>query len=283
MIKNKKWIILLIPAAIILTGLLIVFGILHHISNSRAYEAAVQLLANNQASDAYSLFMDLGDYADSRHQVQLILENYPSLRLRDAQPDSLVTFGNWEQDGNPDNGPEPVSWIVLEKDNNRLLLLSECVLDCRSYHDEFGTVTWEMSELRTWLNGEFKQAVFNNLEQALIMNTDLENADNRRLGTPGGLNTRDRLFLLSESDASIYFASEERRALNAPARASTWAVERGVQVDDAGVAMWWLRTPGADDYAVEYMDQQGEIYESGAYADISDMFGVRPAMWVALR
>ena len=36
----------------------------------------------------------------------------------------VVTFGHYEQDNDPDNGPEPIEWIVLTQFGNHTLLLS---------------------------------------------------------------------------------------------------------------------------------------------------------------
>lgn len=55
---------------------------------------------------------------------------------RNPKLGSIVTFGQYEQDNDPENGPEPIEWFVvnLDKGNHRVLLLSRYVLDAYPYN-----------------------------------------------------------------------------------------------------------------------------------------------------
>lgn len=44
----------------------------------------------------------------------------------------IVHFGRYEQDNNLDNGPEGIAWILLERSQDRALVISENVLDCKA-------------------------------------------------------------------------------------------------------------------------------------------------------
>ena len=46
------------------------------------------------------------------------------------------TFGSYEQDNNPSNGPEPIEWRVLEVSDGNPLVVSEDALDARAYNKE---------------------------------------------------------------------------------------------------------------------------------------------------
>ena len=48
---------------------------------------------------------------------------------------TILTFGKYEQDNNPDNGPEEIEWIVLEEHDGNLLLLSRYGLDAVPYSE----------------------------------------------------------------------------------------------------------------------------------------------------
>ena len=48
----------------------------------------------------------------------------------------VVSFGHYEQDGDPDNGPEPIEWIVLTQFGNHALLLSRDCLDAQYFNDK---------------------------------------------------------------------------------------------------------------------------------------------------
>ena len=191
----------------------------------------------------------------------------------------IVTFGRWEQDNNPDNGPEPVEWMVLDRIGDEVLLLSLFGLDGRQYHNvPFADVTWEDCALRGWLNGEFLQAAFSREEQALLMQAGLQNADQSASGTEGGRDTRDRVFLLSETDAVIYMGSDAARQDVGQTFATEYARAQGAPADPDGMTEWWLRSPGADGYTAQFVTVDGDVHTAGAYADI--VFAVRPAVWI---
>jgi hypothetical protein len=60
----------------------------------------------------------------------------------------LITFGM-------------ISWMVLNIQNNMALILSEKIIDSKSYHDSWTDVNWETSALRKYLNYEFIQSFTN--------------------------------------------------------------------------------------------------------------------------
>ena len=77
----------------------------------------------------------------------------------------IVFFGKYEQDGNLDNGPEPIEWMVLKKDSNKIILLSKYVLTHRPIHSVGEGFKWYESELCSWLNNEFYNEAFNEAEK----------------------------------------------------------------------------------------------------------------------
>lgn len=75
-----------------------------------------------------------------------------------------VKFGSYPQDLN--ENVLPIEWKVLAIVEGKALLVSDCGLDVRRFDGE--TNVWEDSELRRWLNGEFKNRAFSSGEQELI-------------------------------------------------------------------------------------------------------------------
>ena len=86
----------------------------------------------------------------------------------------------YEQDGNTANGKEPIEWIVLDKSGgNTYLLLSLYVLDSAKWSDgtekgsgalkERGSITYEDSSIRTFLNEKFSPAAFGDEELKYIL------------------------------------------------------------------------------------------------------------------
>ena len=184
------------------------------------------------------------------------------------------TFGRIEQDGNYTNGPEDILWRVLARQDGSLLVISEYALDARPYHNSNESVTWEDSSLRKWLNTEFFNAAFTNIEKASIRETELLNTDNPELDTPGGNNTRDHVFLLSAQEAAQYFSNDRERCAKPSAVAAVKCIWSG---PDAG--SWLLRTPGKSLKNAVTVTRSGQISFSGAVITGSG-FAIRPAMWV---
>lgn len=187
-----------------------------------------------------------------------------------------IPFGTYEQDNDLYNGPEDLPWIVLDKIGDEVLLISRFVLDCDVYHSEKDTsVQWSNSELRYWLNNTFYQQTFSEEEKAKIIEKEVRAESNPDYGTYAGANTRDKVTLLSISEAKKYFPSNSDRAC----KATEYAIAQGVQVDNNGNSWWWLRTPGQlDGYAAG-------VFRNGEVDPIGDIFyhegdGIRPVIWV---
>lgn len=167
-----------------------------------------------------------------------------------------VTFGL-------DENSQPLEWIVLEKSNNKALLLSKYLLTSHSYNDENVDITWENCTMRKWLNSEYINTIFSKKEQGSILTTDVINNDNAQYGTKGGNNTKDKLFLLSIDEINKYFSTDNQRV----------ATYKGGSSD-----YWWLRSPGNSQYGAAIVYGRGDLGENGngVYYDN----GVRPALWV---
>ena len=75
----------------------------------------------------------------------------------------VITFGKYEQDNDLSNGSEDIEWIVLDKKDGNLLLLSKYGLDTKVVCDNADIsyeATWETSNTRLWLNGDFYDSAF---------------------------------------------------------------------------------------------------------------------------
>jgi cation diffusion facilitator CzcD-associated flavoprotein CzcO len=76
---------------------------------------------------------------------------------------SVLKFGTWQG--------EDISWRVLSRDGDQVLLLADRNLDIRKFDNtETG---WENSSIKAWLNGEFyNQAFANEAQKAAIIDSD---------------------------------------------------------------------------------------------------------------
>ena len=193
-----------------------------------------------------------------------------------------VAFGRYEQDNNPDNGPEPIRWLVLEEKDGKRLLFAKDLLDKHRYNEKYGNITWAECDLRTWLNSDFLQTAFTEEEQAAILLTDVDNSPAQShpdYRTTSGEDTQDRIFLISYAEAMKYFADNESRR----AAPTDYAIARGVKIDSyyeidgRKCGMWWLRSAGHDQYRVSMSYFPGILNYSYATKDV---VGIRPMLWV---
>ncbi|HPF86702.1 MAG TPA: DUF6273 domain-containing protein [Candidatus Limiplasma sp.] len=190
---------------------------------------------------------------------------------------SIVTYGTYEQDNDPDNGQEPIEWIVLDVDGTNAFLISKYCLDAHAFHTAKVAMTWEKCELRTWLNTTFMDTAFTAQEQAKILQTEVVNDNNPDYGTFGGKDTVDQIYLLSFDELYKYFPEQDSRS----AYPTAYAIANGAFVNpDSGYTYWWLRTPGVRRVDVCGVSANGVLSGYGS-RDVNRTSGtVRPVMWV---
>jgi len=86
---------------------------------------------------SYDAFYTLGQHKDSAQRASSIFTKLMGEKLSKAVVGDYITFGAYEQDYNTSNGKEAIEWLVLEKKNNRLLVISRYALDCKRYNESF--------------------------------------------------------------------------------------------------------------------------------------------------
>ena len=199
----------------------------------------------------------------------------------DVQVGKTIRFGRYFQ--KKVSAPEPIEWLVLNKEGGKALLISKYALDCQKYNTSYTTVTWKTCSLRNWLNGRFLHASFSSNEQNSIMDTTVSADENPSFSTSPGNNTTDKVFLLSITEVNKYFSSDEARKC-AP---TDYAKVHGAYTNSdfsSGLKVtcsWWLRSPGTvSDYAALVVSS-GSVYSRGNYVSNGDV-AVRPAMWIKL-
>ncbi len=216
-----------------------------------------------------------------------------TVELENAEVGDYVTFGTYEQDNNLGNGAEAIEWLVLDKQDGKVLLLSKYALDAKPYNETDTAVTWENCTLRSWLNSEFYRTAFSEKERSAIAETLVRNADNPMYGTEGGNDTRDKVFLLSIGEATTYFDSDPDACDPARrAKVTEYAKAQGgfaySEAEDGwygtteydGNGEWWLRSPGVDSGSVAGVNYYGYVGRYGGDVDYGS-YVVRPALWMA--
>ncbi|MCR5769007.1 MAG: DUF6273 domain-containing protein [Lachnospiraceae bacterium] len=144
--------------------------------------------------------------------------------------------------------------LVLAKDKKSMFVVSKFAIDCLPYNIEDKDVTWETCTLRKWLNEEFYKNAFSKSEKSLIKTTTVENYDNAVYNTPGGEDTKDKVFLLSQFEMinknygfdEAYDKRDENRCceptIYAVAQENTQSIE--YIMSEGNWPRRWLRSPG---------------------------------------
>lgn len=193
----------------------------------------------------------------------------------DAQVGDRVQFGTYEQDGyaGEDYNPyEPITWIVFDREKDKLLLFSEYVLDYQLVGTwKWGSgnhnkeVTWETSPVRTWLNEEFYLNAFSETERSFILQSHLTTPDtedywtgrgDQKFITYGGSDTEDYIFLLSYEEANLYFDQYLLKNYLGGIPTEYCQAQGGTAYSETGYTSWALRSAGTpyiwteEDYSV---------------------------------
>lgn len=241
--------------------------------DDKAYEEAVALMNEGKYEEALAAFDALDGYKDSTIKARSIREKLNFEQMKAAEAGEYITFGAYYQ--NYYGSKEDIEWLVLERDDDKLFVISKYVLDRQLYNDEIESVTWETCTLRKWLNGTFLNGAFSKSERSLIQTTEVSEDKNPYWKTDPGEATNDKIFLLSMDEAKKYFASDKARIC---------------EKDNGDACSWWLRSPGIYQQVAACVKEDGRVsLDEGVFLMSSWQYevtyvpeGVRPAMWIDL-
>ena len=199
-----------------------------------------------------------------------------SLAGKSLRTGGTVSFGKYEQDSNYYNGTEELEWIVLDKKDQKALLITKYAIDFQPYNTYRSYSTYDTCSLRAWLNNVFFVNAFSDEEQDMILTTRVTADENPVYDSYEGGDVSDKVFLLSYGEASKYFAIDEDRKCNP----TTYAINDGTYTDEHGNAWWWLRGSGMSNDTGCVINIDGTLNCYGIYVDTGG--SVRPAIWVSL-
>lgn len=170
---------------------------------------------------------------------------------------------------------ERIKWRILEVDDatHKALAVAADALDSRSYNNTYGDITWKDSSLRTWLNdagnnSSFISTAFTSEEQKGIFTTTLYNSEqsNKAYKDFAGDNTQDKIFLLSQKDATNTAYRYDPRDWGSDSRKpqlTSYAQAMGFANTEKKDCIWWLRSPGFSKKNAAVVNEDGEIIYMG--------------------
>ncbi len=188
---------------------------------------------------------------------------------------------------------EPIKWRILKQTGDRALLLADRMPDTYPFNDTYTDTSWSASSLRRWLNSEFLRRAFTDSEIETIVETDVKNAANYYFGTDCGPDTKDRVFILSESETfssslAVEYGFSNSDSGNDPARrfrSTLYAKCRGAWWSPVenyrGVSFWFMRSIGYTKANVVYVGESGDTYNRGIVVTCNDA-AVLPAITLDL-
>lgn len=245
---------------------------------SSKYDRAVKYIASGDYESAYILLKDIS-YKNSKEKYAIAKAKYEQILIRNAAVGDKIIFGTYEQDNDTSNGAEDIEWLVLAKENNKILVISDKALDCQRYNNIGGyKTTWALCSLRKWLNDSFFNAAFSEEERALIQSTTVSADRNPKYySTDPGNATTDKVFLLSINEAEKYFSDDQARVCAPTAYAKA---DREHLYTTSTVCSWWLRSPGSYPSKAAFVLISGIVNNVGC--DVSfDLYFIRPALWIS--
>ena len=177
-----------------------------------------------------------------------------------------VEFGFWKQSGK--GKIYSIIWDVLDKKDDKILLLSKNSLEVMMFNPLNEKVTWQNSSIRKWLNEDFLSKAFSDKEAVRIQDILVTADPNEKYDVDAGKDTVDKVFLLSIKEVETYFKTDDSRICFA----SNYAAKQSSESEwfETNQRDWWLRTPGEivifDEKRFDY-----DVNDAFEY-DVNDVF-----------
>lgn len=198
---------------------------------------------------------------------------------------NCIYFGTYPQndtnrDGviNQSDKKESIRWRVLSIEGNVAFLLSDLNLDCKPYHETWGTVTWDSCSLRQWLNTDFFKSAFTEEEQYAIQETAVKNT--------AGDDTKDKVYLLSYDEICNenygFYQKAGSESKTREARNTAYTVEQGAISSDNTTGNWWLRSYDVSQEVTQRVNMYGSVDNYISVVACSSQTAVRPVIHLDL-
>ncbi len=199
---------------------------------------------------------------------------------KDTKVGDYIELGLYEQD-NKSNSKEILTWRVLAKEDDKLLLITDYVIDVKDYHTTKSLISWENCSLRKWLNDDFKTTALTEEQKKILVTTTLTtdcSGFDTALAKKYCSTTEDEIFILSSNELNKYFKNNK----NSLAYPTEYAISKNIK--KVNTCWYWCRN------LEMWMSMSSGDYCQGDLRGASDIgstnsgdnknYGVRPAMWI---
>lgn len=169
---------------------------------------------------------------------------------------TIVPLEEFQFGSIPGNNTEKksISWIILREDSDVITALCKDALCLGAYHEKKEVIQWEQSDLKYWLEHNFKQAFFSDTERSKLL----------------------RISLLSVSDCMKYCPTDYRKAkmqLSEIRRIWPWYVGSDQNWP------WWLEGPHWMSDSVPVVEIDGTISLRGKCVNDKSI-SIRPVIQI---
>lgn len=259
-------------------------------------------------SQLYQTLVDEKNWSE-KDTVHVYGKKYIRISSKDIQGKKTENANNYYADNQQEYhyfAYQPIKWRVLEVKEDRLLLMSDKILDDMPYNQEQLATNWGTSTIRSWLNAykktenvckidyrenAFLKEAFSIEEQEAILEIPEENSVMLPNVGIGENTTVDKLFLPSVNDvyaatyAAVYGFTTNFRTVDwaRQCMGTTYAKARGLNwsnyVDYKQYSNWWLRTLGNSKFASAMVDTMGTVDQTSTL-HISSNVGVRVSLYL---
>ena len=202
---------------------------------------------------------------------------------------------------------EPIKWRVLTREDGKMFLLSEGIIDSGAYQssyyqegEEFYTSSngapdgtyannYKYSDVRAWLNDEFANAAFGEVLSEFVIDTEVNNGVNSTSANNPYVceNTIDKVFLLSTKElTNEAYGFNDSGLLADYTRnmdASEYARAKGVFLDQKvykGSGYYWSRSPYQ--YSSGFAQMVNSSGSLSSSKEMKDALGIVPAIWLEI-
>ena len=143
----------------------------------------------------------------NRKKKEVELEN--SKKMEEIRIGSTLVIGKYWQNEELEDGKTGLEWIVISKENNRVLLLCKKGIEVKAYDSKKDKAIWKNCELRKWLNNDFYDETFSEDEKMKICKISLYNKENAKYMIVEHESTEDKVFCLSVNEIDEYYGIKD--------------------------------------------------------------------------